>query len=152
MSRLFTLNLYDSILKWLLWSVILIFLIPNQTLVKMELIPHDIFEYNAKLQNDADALLNLFDGMDSVPIFLKDEPIIKTGTNTERGVAYTTCDGNEFPKIFVKKIFYQKTNRIQLNNILKHELTHSWLCRQQLMSGHDARFRQKFEQIGGFGN
>lgn len=110
------------------------------------------FEFNDKLQADADALLLFFDNMPSVSVLIKDEPILKSGANTERGVAYTNCDRHKYPTIFIKKIFYEKTNRIQLINILKHELTHSWLCRQQLMSGHDERFRQKFRQSGGFGN
>jgi hypothetical protein len=110
------------------------------------------FEQNEKLQADADTLLPLFDGMPPVPVFLKDEPIISAGTNTERGVAYTDCEARIVPSIFVKRVFYQNANRIQLVNILKHELTHAWLCRRQLMAGHDARFREKFKQVGGFGN
>ena len=110
-------------------------------------------ERDASLQAEADALLPLFDRMPPVPVYLKDETILKSGTNTEKGLAYTHCDGHEFPSIFVKKTFYQKANRIQLVNALKHELTHAWLCRQGLMSvGHGARFRQKFSEIGGVGN
>jgi hypothetical protein len=90
--------------------------------------------------------------MPAVPVYLTDEPILRSGTNTESGVAYTHCVGHEIPSIFVKKDFYRKTNRKQLTNILKHEMTHAWLCRQRLMSGHDGRFRRKFEAIGGFGN
>lgn len=112
----------------------------------------DTFEHDDNLQAEADALLPLFDEMPPVPVYLKDEPMLKTGTNTERGAAYTHCYSRELPTIFVKKIFYQKTNRKQLVNLLKHELTHAWLCRRQLMSGHDANFREKFKQVGGFGN
>lgn len=115
-------------------------------------ISSDRFERDDNLQSDADALLPLFDGMASVPVYLRDEPILKSGTNTERGVAYTQCEDHRFPSIFVKKAFYQKTNRKQLTNILKHELTHAWQCRQQVMWGHDAGFRQKFKEVGGFGN
>jgi hypothetical protein len=110
------------------------------------------FERSDKLQAASDALLTLFDRMPSVPIYLKDEPILKTGASTEKGVGYTHCDGGEIPSIFIKKAFYQKANQKQLVNILKHELTHAWLCRQRLMSGHDERFREKFKQVGGFGN
>lgn len=108
--------------------------------------------HDTKLQAESDALLPLFDRMPPVPVFLRDEPVIKTGTNTERGYAYTHCFGQKFPTIFVKKTFYQKNNRKQLINVLKHELTHAWLCRQQMMSGHDARFYKKFAQVGGIGN
>jgi hypothetical protein len=110
------------------------------------------FERDNQLQAESDALLPLFDAMPPVPIYLKDEPMLKTGTNTETGAAYTHCYGQEIPTIFVKKIFYQKANRKQLINLLKHEMTHAWLCRQRLMSGHDDNFRRKFKQIGGFGN
>ncbi|HEX9961226.1 MAG TPA: SprT-like domain-containing protein [Pyrinomonadaceae bacterium] len=111
------------------------------------------FEHDRNLQAETDALLSLFDNMPPVPVYLKDEPILKSGTNTERGAAYTHCYSQELPTIFVKKIFYQKTNRKQLVNLLKHELTHAWLCRQRSMSsGHDASFRQKFTEVGGFGN
>jgi len=77
---------------------------------------------------------------------------LKSGTSIERGVAYTLCETSEKPVIFVKKSFYENTNRQQLVNILKHELTHAWLCRQNLMSGHDEIFRRKFAEVGGFGN
>ena len=112
----------------------------------------DPFEHDDNLQAEADALLFLFDKMPPVPVYLKDEPMLKTGANTERGAAYTHCYSNRLPTIFVKKIFYQKANRKQLVNLLKHELTHAWLCRRQLMSGHDDNFRKKFKQVGGVGN
>lgn len=114
-------------------------------------IPID-YERNTKLQTESDALLTLFDKMPQVPIFLKDEVINKEGTNTERGVAYTTCENNNKPTIFMKKVFYEKANRKQLVNILKHELTHAWQCRRQYTWGHDEKFRKKFKQVGGFGN
>ena len=108
---------------------------------------------NEKLQAEADALLPLFDRMPSVPIYLKDAPILKSGTNTETGNAYTFCDGNETPMIFVKKIYYQKANRKRFANTLKHELTHAWLCRQHLISvGHGELFQRKFRAIGGWGS
>lgn len=110
------------------------------------------FERNAKLQADTDALLPLFDKMPQVPVFLKDEVINKEGTNTQRGVAYTTCEQKNQPTIFVKKVFYEKANRKMLTNILKHELTHAWQCRQNFTWGHDEKFRQKFKSVGGFGN
>jgi predicted SprT family Zn-dependent metalloprotease len=109
-------------------------------------------EGNPTLQANTDELLILFDNMARVPVFLKDEAINKSGTNTERGVAYTLCENFETPKIILKKSFYQKANQKQLTNILKHELTHAWLCRRKQMSGHDERFRQKFNEVGGFGN
>ena len=108
--------------------------------------------HDKKLQAETDALLPLFDSMPPVPIYLKDAPILKSGTNVETGMAYTHCYNREFPFILVKKSYYQKVNRKQLINALKHELTHAWLCRQHIMSGHDERFRQKFKQVGGFGN
>jgi hypothetical protein len=110
------------------------------------------FEYNAKLQAETDALLHFFDRMPPVPVYLKDEPVLKSGTNVETGLAYTHCYAQERPTIFIKKSFYEKSSRKYLVNILKHELTHAWLCRQRAMSGHDERFRKKFKEIGGFGN
>lgn len=109
-------------------------------------------ERNAKLQSDADALLPLFGKMPQVPVYLKDEIINKEGTNTERGVAYTTCENKNQPVIYVKKVFYEKSNRKMLVNILKHELTHAWQCREGMMLGHNSQFRKKFEEVGGFGN
>ncbi|MEP6902127.1 MAG: SprT-like domain-containing protein, partial [Actinomycetota bacterium] len=140
------------VLRVVFIPVILLNLTPNQPFTVEKAISGERFDHNHNLQADADALLPLFNAMPSVPIYLKDEPILKSGTNTERGVAYTNCEGHEFPSIFMKKSFYEKVNRVQLINILKHELTHAWLCRQQLMAGHDERFRQKFRQVGGFGN
>lgn len=111
------------------------------------------FEQDETLQAEANALLSLFDNMPSVPVYLKNEPILKAGTNTETALAYTHCYSQESPSIFVKKAFYQNNNKKWLTNVLKHELTHAWLCRQRLMSvGHDDNFRRKFSQIGGFGN
>jgi hypothetical protein len=110
------------------------------------------FAQNDNLQAETDALLPLFDEMPPVPVFLRDEPVLKSGTSIESGVAYTNCENHDNPTIFIKKIFYEKTNRKQLVNILKHELTHAWLCRQNLMSGHDERFQRKFTAVGGFGN
>ena len=114
--------------------------------------PEEKGERNAKLQSDTDALLPLFGKMPPVPVFLKDEVINREGTNVERGVAYTTCENKNQPTIFVKKVFYEKANRKMLENILKHELTHAWQCREGLTWGHDAQFRKKFKEVGGFGN
>jgi hypothetical protein len=110
------------------------------------------YQRNENLQAEADSLLELFDKMPAVPVFLKDEPVIKNGTNSERGVGYTYCRAGGEPEIFIKKIFYETANSRQLTNILKHELTHAWLCRQGKMSGHDDNFRRKFTEVGGFGN
>jgi hypothetical protein len=122
----------------------------NTSKVKIEL--KENLETDQKLQDKTDALLNLFDKMPSVPVYLKDEPILKSGTNTEHGVAYTDCKNNRIPTIYIKRVFFANANNKQLTNILKHELTHAWLCRQGLMSGHDERFRKKFKEVGGFGN
>jgi hypothetical protein len=114
--------------------------------------PREKFERDKNLQAESDRLLPLFDNMPAVPVYLKDEPILKSGTNTEKGSAYTHCYESEKPAVFVKKIFYQKASRKRLVNALKHELTHAWLCRKRQMSGHDEQFRRKFKQVGGFGN
>lgn len=108
-------------------------------------------ERDSKLQKDADALLPLFDKMLSVPIYLTNEPIQKGSEGKEGGVAYNVCERDN-PTIFMKRAFYEKANRKQLTNILKHELTHAYFCRQGIQAGHDARFREKFTQVGGFGN
>lgn len=110
------------------------------------------YEINAKLQIQANSLLKLFGNMPQVPVYIKDEPIIKTGSETQKGVAYTTCVDKRNPTIFVKKVFYQKTNEKQLTNIIKHELVHAWFCRHGEIIGHDDRFRKKFKEVGGFGN
>lgn len=114
--------------------------------------PSEKLERDARLQNTADTFLLLFDKMPQVPVYVKNEPIIKTGSDTQRGVAYTICESKNSPTIYVKKAFYEKANDKQLKNILKHELTHAWFCRQGIKTGHDARFRKKFTQVGGFGN
>lgn len=105
-----------------------------------------------KLQRETDTLLVFFDRMPSVPVFIRDEPVLKSGSETQKGVAYTDCQARKNPTIYVKKDFYERTNRKQLVNILKHELTHAWFCRQGIIAGHDARFRKKFADAGGFGN
>lgn len=110
------------------------------------------YERSEKLQKTADDLLPLFDNMPPVPVFVTDEPVIKTGTNTERGVAYTACDTKGNPVIFVKKIYFENANAKQLLNILKHEQTHAYFCRQGRMWGHDEQFRRKFKEVGGIGN
>ena len=109
-------------------------------------------ETDARLQAAADALLPLFGSMPPVPVYVVDDPVVKGGTNTERGVAYTHCEGHERPSVYLKKDFAARANQKQLVNILKHELTHAWLCRRRLMNGHDERFKQKFKEVGGFGN
>jgi hypothetical protein len=108
-------------------------------------------QFIENLQNESDALLPLFDSMPPVTVYVAELPVMKSGTSIEKGVAYTNCDKNE-PLIYIKKDFYEKTNRQQLVNILKHELTHAWLCRQNLSSGHGELFRRKFTEVGGFGN
>ena len=115
-------------------------------------IPVKTPEQDLKLQAKSDSYLKLFDKMPSVPVYLNDEPILKGGTNTEHGVAYTDCIKNKIPTIYIKRIFYANANDKQLTNILKHELTHAWLCRKELMNGHDEPFRKKFKEVGGFGN
>lgn len=110
------------------------------------------FSVDQRLQNRADSFLPLFDNMPPVTVYLTDSPILATGSSIERGVASTSCENPETPSIFIKKSFFEQTNEKQLANILKHELTHAWLCRQNLMSGHDENFRRKFAEVGGFGN
>ena len=137
-------------------ALLLLLILSNPTATlpafKVETVSGSGLEHDNILHAESDALLALFDAMPPVPVYLKDEPMLKAGTNTETGAAYTHCYGQELPNIFVKKIFYQKANRKQLVNLLKHEMTHAWLCRQRLMSGHDDNFQRKFKQIGGFGN
>ena len=89
--------------------------------------------------------------MPSVPVYLTNEPIIKGGSKTEGGVAYNVGESKN-PTIYFKRAFYDKANHKQLVNIIKHELTHAWFCRQGVQAGHDPRFREKFTQVGGFGN
>lgn len=114
--------------------------------------PKPNFETDAKLQNQANLLLKLFGNMPQVPVYIKDEPIIKTGSETQKGVGYTVCELNNNPTIYLKKVFYQKANQKQLTNILKHELVHAYFCRQGVKVGHDERWRKKFKEVGGFGN
>ena len=114
--------------------------------------PSEKYEGDKALQAKADALLPLFGQMSPVPVYVSDEEINKAGTNVERGVAFTKCENDRAPVIFVKSAFYKKTNNKQIVNILKHELTHAYFCRQGIKTGHDARFRRKFEEVGGFGN
>jgi SprT-like family. len=124
----------------------------KQIIGEVEAFSGDGFEYDENLQTLANSLLPLFENMPPVPVYSVDEPILKSGANTETGLAYTHCYNHEIPKIFIKKDFYQKTNNKFLTNIVKHELTHAWLCRQRLMNGHDERFRKKFAEVGGVGN
>ncbi len=140
------------VLRCLLTALILLNLAPNTNLTEIVVVSGHNPEINADLQAKTDEFLALFDRMPPVSVYLKDEPILKSGTNTERGVAYTNCEKGAEPIVYIKKIFYEKANRKQLDNILKHELTHAWLCRQNLSAGHDHRFRAKFIQVGGFGN
>ena len=108
-------------------------------------------ERDTDLQKATDALLPLFDRMPTVPVYVVDAPILKSGTNVETSNAYTDCDQNRFPFIFVKKNYRQTAHETRLTNTLKHELTHAWLCRQGMMSaGHDAIFRRKLNEVGGW--
>jgi hypothetical protein len=112
---------------------------------------NDKVSKDSELQKKSDSFLYLLDKMPSVPIYLKDEPILKTGTNTEKGLAYTICESNK-PTIFIKKVFYQTKNQKQIDNVIKHELVHAYFCRQGVQVGHDKLWRDKFKSIGGFGN
>ncbi len=153
-KTLFKIVIFKCSVIGLLFLLAVIFNSPSKQsiITEKKAISRENFELDEKLQSNADQLLFLFDNMPPVKVFIKDEPIIKSGTNTERGVAYTSCKSFDSPKIFVKKTFYQTANQKQLANILKHELTHAWLCRQGQMSGHNKQFREKFKQVGGFGN
>ena len=116
-------------------------------------IPVKTPEQDLKLQAEADSYLNLFDNMPSVPVYLTNAAVSKSGGKVEKGVAYTTCESAARPEIWFKKDFALKTNPKQLTNIIKHELTHAWLCRQNEMgSGHGELFQKKFKSVGGFGN
>lgn len=112
----------------------------------------EILESDSVLQSQTDALLALFDAMPPVPVYLKNERVVKTGSRTGRGVAYTACDLDNNPTIFIKQDFFRRANQKQLENILKHELTHAYFCRQGRMWGHDDDFQRKFKEVGGFGN
>lgn len=143
---------HHVIFKALLLLVMLLSFLPLQSPVKKKN-SDEAFEHNKNLQSETDNLLFLFDNMPRVPVFIVDEPLLRTGTNTEQGAAYAKCYAHDFPVIYVKKIYYQKANQIQLTNSLKHELTHAWLCRKGLKSaGHGEAFRRKFTEIGGVGN
>ncbi|MBK8811442.1 MAG: SprT-like domain-containing protein [Acidobacteria bacterium] len=107
---------------------------------------------DSKLQKESDALLPLFGKFPVVNVRVVDEPLQKSGSETERGVAYTNCSTDKIPTIYVKNAFYLRAPRPQLVNILKHELTHAWFCTQGIQTGHDPRFQKKFKEIGGFGN
>jgi hypothetical protein len=107
---------------------------------------------DAKLQSQSDKLLPLFNKMPSVPVLIIDEPILKTGSETQKGVGYTICLTGDNPTIYLKKEFLNKANQKQLVNILKHELVHAYFCRQGVQAGHDERFRKKFKEVGGIGN
>lgn len=109
-------------------------------------------EKDEKLQRETDSFLPLFGNMPSVPVYVVDAPVLKAGTNVEHGVAYADCENKNVPTIFVKKGFYQKANQKMLVNILKHELTHAYFCRQGIQAGHDERWRKKFTEVGGIGN
>ncbi len=107
---------------------------------------------NPQLQSAVNKLLPLFRTMPKVDAYVVDEPIERTGSEVEKGVAYTTCSPSKIPVLYIKKTFYGRANGQQLTNILKHELTHAWFCTQGVQTGHDARFRAKFKEVGGFGN
>ncbi len=107
---------------------------------------------NPGLQSQVDKILPLFTTMPKVEAYVVDEPIEKTGSEIEKGVAYTTCSPSKIPVLYIKKSFFGRANQQQLRNILKHELTHAWFCTQGVQTGHDARFRAKFKEVGGFGN
>jgi hypothetical protein len=145
-------KVYYAARIWLLLLILPVLTPTRHFTIEKPFMKVERLEHSDDLQADADALLELFDEMPQVPVYLKDAPVLKSGTNIESGVAYTQCENHDNPTVFVKKIFYEKTNRKQLVNILKHELTHAWLCRQNLMSGHDELFRRKFTAVGGFGN
>lgn len=116
-------------------------------------IPVKTPEQDLKLQAEADSYLKLFDNMPSVPVYLTNAAVSKSGGKIEKGVAYTTCESAARPEIWFKKDFALKTNQKQLTNIIKHELTHAWLCRQKEMAtGHGELFQKKFKSVGGFGN
>src|SRR4051812_37408591 len=78
---------------------------PTQPFIGKVVVPPDSFERDDILQAETDVLLPLFDSMPPVPVYVKNEPILKSGTNTERGAAYTHCYAGESPSIFVKKVF-----------------------------------------------
>lgn len=126
---------------------------PRETLNAEALASGPGFEHDRRLQAETDALLKLFDNMKPVRVYLSDEAVLGAGTNTEKGSAYTHCYRQNIPVIYLKKVFYQKANRKQLVNALKHELTHAFLCRRSEMSaGHGESFQKKFKAVGGFGN
>ena len=137
----------------ILLSLLLVTTFPSRrTPPEIKAAAAEILPTDANLQAQADALLPLFDDMPPVKIYVSTAPIIKSGANIESGVAYTECEPGALPLIFVKQDFYQHTNQRQLTNILKHELTHAFFCRQKIAAAHDARFRRKFTEVGGFGN
>ena len=118
-----------------------------------KIVPVKTPEQNLKLQNETDSYLKLFDNMPPVPVYLSNAPVNSSGGKVEKGVAYTTCESAARPEIWFKKDFALKTNQRQLTNIIKHELTHAWLCRQnEMASGHGELFQKKFKSVGGFGN
>ena len=144
---------FKTVALKLCFALLLLFLfVPNSTTHGKFYAIVDRPEYIESLQAESDALLSLFDEMPSVAVFVDDRPIQASGTSIDTGVAFTSCETSEKPVIYLKKDFYEKTNRKQLVNILKHELTHAWACRQNVMGGHDELFRRKFTSVGGFGN
>lgn len=113
-------------------------------------VPAPIELFDASLQTRADKLATLFGELASVPVYLTESADGETD-DLVRGVAYTRCVVRE-PTIVIKEEFYRRANETQLINILKHELTHAFFCRDGVKAGHDARFREKFASVGGVGN
>lgn len=105
-----------------------------------------------EIQKEADRIVPLFGTMRKVEVYIVDEPIESRDASVEPGVAYTVCSPDKVPIIYLKRAFSTKAPKKQMTNILKHELTHAWFCTQGIRTDHDARFRAKLNEVGGFGN
>ena len=80
-------------------------------------------ETDPQLQDQINSLLPLFDKMPVVPIFLTDEPILKSGSETQKGVGYTICNTKDNPTIYLKKDFFRIVGLWEKNSLCGGFLT-----------------------------
>ena len=100
------------------------------------------YETDAKLQIQANSLLKLFGNMSQVSVYIKDEPIIKSGSDTQKGVAYAICVTNKQSDYFPQKNLLSKGKSESISQYFKTRTC----SRLVLSAGASGRTRCAFPQ------
>src|SRR5436190_24242028 len=98
-----------------------------------------VFE-DTDIQRIADSQLHLFSGLPRLITYLSDVPL-------NDGKYWARChvgskDGKKWSVIEMKSDYYNKVPRVDIVQVIQHELIHAWLFWRGIPCGHNEAFNE----------